>query len=60
MAKISGTGTGRPEVPRCALCDLYRALKTEAKVARNAGETGREKLILFVLAEHEKACHGSN
>lgn len=60
MAKISGLGTGCPEVPQSALCDLCRALRAEAQVAKRAGETEREKLIRFVLAEHEKACHGSN
>lgn len=60
MVKISESGTGRPKVPQSTLCNLCRALKSEAEIAEAAGETERAKLILFVLAEHEKACHGSN
>jgi hypothetical protein len=60
MAKISGSGTGSQKVPQSTLCDLCRALKAEAKVAKKAGEAEREKLIRIVLAGHEEACHGSN
>lgn len=60
MAKISESGTGRPKVPQSTLCELCRALKSEAEIAKQAGEAEREKLIRFVLAEHEKTCHGSN
>ena len=42
------------------MCGLCRALAAEADAAGAAGETEREKLILFILAEHGKACHGAN
>jgi hypothetical protein len=42
------------------MCDPCRALAAEARAAGAAGETEREKLILFILAEHGKACHGEN
>ncbi len=60
MAKISESGRERSKVPQSTLCELCRALKAEAELANKAGEAEREKLIRFVLAEHEKACHGSN
>jgi hypothetical protein len=58
MTEFSGPGSRWQKMPRSVPpCDLCDALYTETEKANAAGETGRERLIRFILREHKKACH---
>lgn len=41
-------------------CVFCGALMSEIEKARAGGETEREKLLTFILGEHQKASHSLN
>lgn len=58
--KSSGYGSTGQKISQSLWCVFCSALMSEIDKARAGGEVDREKLLSFILKEHQRVCHHLN